>query len=204
MKKLIVTFTQTWGLAKCGSALSESKLWPVEEQDRTNRTNRCALLNWDKGGIFWGHFSLLESAQSGHHPIFDLALSFSGHGDFLLNNFNPICPGLLEHNQYSRGVEGVVDLLRKGSPFHLMKFQHFLRSSFFWQKEMISCGKECTALFQTHDWEESSFFHEFVRVFARIFTNTWHGGGTMWPELKFVQKDIATAVFEAKNDAKNT
>ena len=30
------------------------------------------------------------------------------------------------------------------------------------------------------------------------------GGGTMWPEMKFVQKNIATAVFEAKNDAKNT
>ena len=30
------------------------------------------------------------------------------------------------------------------------------------------------------------------------------GGGTMWPGLKFVKKNIATAVFEAKNDAKNT
>ena len=46
-----------------------------------SRIEQTGVLNLDKGGRFWGHFSLLESAQSGHHLIFDLALqmfSFQG------------------------------------------------------------------------------------------------------------------------------
>ena len=36
-------------------------------------------------------------------------------------------------------------------------------------------GKKRTALFQTYDWEKSSFFNALVRLFAEIHANTWQG-----------------------------
>ena len=36
--------------------------------------------------------------------------------------------------------------------------------------------KKHTALFQTYNWEKSSFFNALVHVFAQIYANTWHGG----------------------------
>ena len=46
---------------------------------------------------------------------------------------------------------------------------------------MISWGKKHTALFQTHNSEKSFFFSMLIRVFAQLYTNTWQGGGTLYP-----------------------
>ena len=43
---------------------------------------------------------------------------------------------------------------------------------FFQGNEITLRGKKCTALFQTHNWEKSSFFNELVRVFAQKYANT--------------------------------
>ena len=43
---------------------------------------------------------------------------------------------------------------------------------FFQGNEITSWGKKCTALFQTHNWEKSSFFNELVRVFAQKYAST--------------------------------
>ena len=48
-----------------------------------------------------------------------------------------------------------------------MKFWYFRQTSFF------SGGN---ALFQTHNWEKSSFFNTLIRVIAQIYANTWQGG----------------------------
>ena len=47
---------------------------------------------------------------------------------------------------------------------------------FFQGNEITLRGKKCTALFQTHYWEKSSFFNALVRVFAQIYANAWQGG----------------------------
>ena len=44
---------------------------------------------------------------------------------------------------------------------------------FFRWNAMISWGKKHTALFQTHNWEKSSFFSTLVLVFATVYANTW-------------------------------
>ena len=46
---------------------------------------------------------------------------------------------------------------------------------FFQGNEITLRGKKCTALFQTHNWEKSSFFNMLVRLFAQIYANTWQG-----------------------------
>ena len=43
-------------------------------------------------------------------------------------------------------------------PSSLMKFWYFRRTLFFSAKPEKFTGKKCTALFQTHNWEKSSFF----------------------------------------------
>ena len=48
---------------------------------------------------------------------------------------------------------------------------------FFQGNEITLRGKKCTALFQTHNWEKSSFFNELVRVFAQIHAYTYREGG---------------------------
>ena len=58
-----------------------------------------------------------------------------------------------------------------------MKFWYFRRTLFFRQKEVILQGKQSTALFQTYDWEKSSFFNPLIRVFAQVYANTCRGGG---------------------------
>ena len=52
---------------------------------------------------------------------------------------------------------------------------------FFQGNEITLRGKKCTALFQTHNWEKSSFFNGLVRVFAQIYANTWQGGHNVPP-----------------------
>ena len=43
---------------------------------------------------------------------------------------------------------------------------------FFQGNKITLRGKKCAALFQTHNWEKSSFFNGLVRVFAKIYANT--------------------------------
>ena len=43
---------------------------------------------------------------------------------------------------------------------------------FFQRNEITLRGKKCTALFQTHNWEKSSFFNKLVFVFAQKYANT--------------------------------
>ena len=43
---------------------------------------------------------------------------------------------------------------------------------FFQGNKITWRGKKCAALFQTHNWEKSSFFNELVRVFEQIYANT--------------------------------
>ena len=53
----------------------------------------------------------------------------------------------------------------------------------FRQNEIIWRGKKCTALFQTYNWEQSSFFNAFVRVFAQMYANTCQEGHICLPPL---------------------
>ena len=46
---------------------------------------------------------------------------------------------------------------------------------FFLQNEITLWGKKHTALFQTYNWEKSSFFILLVSVYAQIYANTWQG-----------------------------
>ena len=65
-----------------------------------------------------------------------------------------------------------------------MKFWYFRRTLFFSQGNEITLrGKKCTALFQTHNQEKSSFFNALLRVFAQICANTWQGGHNVPPPL---------------------
>ena len=57
---------------------------------------------------------------------------------------------------------------------------------FFRVNEIILWGKKHMALFQTHNWEKSSFFSTLVRVFARLHANTWQGGGHNAPPLVLI------------------
>ena len=58
-----------------------------------------------------------------------------------------------------------------------MKFRFFLTNLIFFRfNEIVSWGKKHTALFQTHNWEKSSFFSTLIRVFARLYANMWQGG----------------------------
>ena len=41
---------------------------------------------------------------------------------------------------------------------------------------MTLWGKKRTALFQTHNWEKSSFFSTLIRVYAWFYANTRQGG----------------------------
>ena len=71
-----------------------------------------------------------------------------------------------------------------------MKFWYF-------QHEITLSSKKCTALFQTHNWEKSSFFNALVRVFAQIYANTWQGGHNVPPPgpnrvKTFLVPDIST------------
>ena len=50
---------------------------------------------------------------------------------------------------------------------------------FFWRNKITLCGIKHTALFQTHNWEKSSFFNTLVLVFAQIYANTWQGEAWM-------------------------
>ena len=59
----------------------------------------------------------------------------------------------------------------------------FLRNFFRPFNENISCGKKRTALFQTHNWEKSSFFSIVIRVFARLYANTWQVGHNVTPPV---------------------
>ena len=63
--------------------------------------------------------------------------------------------------------------VRKGPP--LWNFGIFDKLYFFQRNEINLRGKKCTALFHTHNWEKSSFFNAFVRVFAQIYANTTQG-----------------------------
>ena len=49
------------------------------------------------------------------------------------------------------------------------------------RNKKISCGKKHTVLFQTHNWEKSSFFSRLIRVFSRLYPNTWQGGHNVPP-----------------------
>ena len=61
----------------------------------------------------------------------------------------------------------------------------FLTNFFFLRNEITLRGKKCLALFQTQNWEKSSFFNAFVCVFARIYANTWQGGHNVPPLFVF-------------------
>ena len=47
-----------------------------------------------------------------------------------------------------------------------MNFVYFRQPLFFLQNEIIYRGKKHAGLFQTYNWEKSSFFNALVRVFA--------------------------------------
>ena len=69
-----------------------------------------------------------------------------------------------------------------------MKFCFFFDKLYFFQRnEKTLWGKMNTALFQTHNWEKSSFFNTLVRIFARLFT-----------DLRFVKK-ITRPDFQAQS-----
>ena len=62
----------------------------------------------------------------------------------------------------------------------LMKFLWL--TLFFWRNKIISLGNKRTALFQTHNWEKSSFFSTLIiLVFSRLYANTWQGGHNVPP-----------------------
>ena len=58
----------------------------------------------------------------------------------------------------------------------LMTFWYFWWSLFFRWNEITLWRKKHTTLFQTRNWEKSCFFNTHVRVFARLYTNTWQVG----------------------------
>ena len=53
-------------------------------------------------------------------------------------------------------VREASDPVRKGPPYEILVF--LMNFIFFRQKEMILWGRRSTALFQTYNWEKSSFF----------------------------------------------
>ena len=55
-------------------------------------------------------------------------------------------------------------------PYEILVF--LMNFIFFRRNEITLWGKKHIALFQTHNWEKSSFFNMFVRVFARLYANT--------------------------------
>ena len=73
-------------------------------------------------------------------------------------------------------VKVAFDPIRKGPP--LWNFGISDKLYFFAETRYFSCGKKRTALFQTRNWEKSSFFTTliYIHMCTPLYANTWQRG----------------------------
>ena len=72
--------------------------------------------------------------------------------------------------------------INKGHPYEILAFPTNL--IFLQRNQTTLRGKKCTALFQTHNQEKSSFFNVLLRIFAEICADMCQGGHNVPPRAK--------------------